>query len=236
AARHVVRTPVLKEFDRHAEYSKELEPADALLWARALRGHAVNIELAQAYTMAGQNFDDPVWQDVEQGSVSAYARLFRETFQQTNDVNAAHTLVLNQSLVNMNDIARDADFIKWYDHYLHPHSEMTLSPCLTFDGDLDMCMSSKTVDPAATTASRKIEAANLIELSGAMLGAPYLNQTSATQMAARADELTVAPAISVDLTTMYSNAEACCGENRTRSGGGPRIGFGMGRGGFGIAF
>ena len=215
-ARNILTKRVVKEYNKAVEWSEKYKPADAVLWSRATKGHKINIELSQAYQMADQNFNSPIWQDVENNSyVEKQARSFKNIIQEGGSVEEAHTAVLEDYLGDtQRHASTDRSFLKWYDKHLHKRTESTMSICLSFDGEVSPCIKSVTVVPDETVAASNISSEALGQLSSAYTASAYLNSERASNLLNNPDNYEVSHDNISNFATVKKNAEKCCGENR----------------------
>ena len=231
-ARSILTKRVLKEYNKAVEWSEKYKPADALLWSRAMKGHKTNIELSQAYQMADQNFDSPIWQDVENNSyVKKQAQSFKEIVQQGATVEEAHSAVLEDYLGDTErHTSNDRTFLKWYNTELLPKTVTELQACIKYDffeGTFSpgFCDIDVQVPPDENVAANNISSEALGKLSSAYTASAYLNNERVANLLNNADNYDISQDNISQFATVKKNAEKCCGENRIAVGGGLTAGL-----------
>ncbi|MCS5596709.1 MAG: hypothetical protein NZ828_05590 [Alphaproteobacteria bacterium] len=234
AARKIMWDDTKQDYNNQIKWSERFVLDDALLYARLISAHKINMEIAQAYHMSGYSFQSPIWKDIEYGShISRYAQIFKKTVEEYNNTNYGYQDVLTQALKDaQNHTGYDQQFLNWYDKYLHEQTVPVPSLCLSFDGDLDPCISWETQPPAKTTSAYELSAETLVKLTSSWMPSAYMDTETAQSLLNNENFRTIKPELSALYKTVEKNAAACCSTDARESSSSF---LGLGTRGFGIS-
>lgn len=143
-----------------------LTPEDSLAWSRISAAHKDVAGLHQLYLTAGESTSSPFWQVVlDDPRYGALAQEFTQSYNTNYNVDEALYAAFNASLeLRINDDNATRTFMQWYEPELNDRTILVPTPCMDFDGNISVCMTTDTAPPPEGTGQYSLSEDSLVEL------------------------------------------------------------------------